>query len=420
MPSPIEKARRLATRLLGRETPETEPPVPPTPGEQAWRRTLEDPAFPIGRHAIVGYVSPGFEDGPAASGPALAMMEAIATASKAMESYGGSPRHRPVSVDRISIDWFQLRHQTEDHVLEIGVPGVLDGRWVARDVQAMLRVAATSVVDLALSDEKDGRAAEAMRRLDEIAPLGEALMYALVEDTGAHLTLPSPFGPPEVRQHDIAGRPFLTYAMPDADGYRDLPGAYAVEAWRSRDRTTGLPSLHLSVKRAQSLGMAHRRELDEDATRLLNRGLAYFVPIPRPDPDPLPPRRACALAVLRGRRLLVVREAGSHVFEMPRLEADERGPDREADDARIGARFGVSFSSGAWIARGREWATDADAPDVLVHVYLSTMEGEPASVDGREIHWLDVDAPDRPVSECMIHDLLPDVRETLDRDARDR
>lgn len=378
-------------------------PARPTAGELLHRRIEREPAFELGRYAVIG----GYrthDDG--TKRPEL-LIEMLADMRHAAASYDGNPYLHPVTVSMAAIDWLEMCYESPKFGrIQVGMPAVLDGRWIADDIVAMIDVAATAAVD-AITPRSEETLRPVIERLAKLARFGRALMHAMKDETGAHVTLHSPFGPADVRQHaDTGAAPYAIYRLPNTKDFDDIPEGYEFEAWDGG----------MSIKRCRSMGyeehQSHEPEDVWERRRFIERGLVYFDPTPLPDPDPMPELHRVALAAIDGRRVLTVRWPGQHTFSLP--DADRRWMSTEQANEAFGAILNTKVEDADWMASGKVLSGSKDTPDAIVGIYHARLAGDPSPPDGIcDMHWLDIDAPDRPVDDSMRHSLLPAIRQRL-------
>jgi len=377
-------------------------PTPPTAGELLRQRIEGEPTFDLGRYVVIGDYRID-EEGVRHPEP---LFEMLADMRDAAASYDGNPYLHPVKVSMKAIDWLEMTYEsTRFGRFVVGMPAVLDGRWIADDVVLMIDVAATAAVD-ALSPRSQETVRPVIERLAKLARFGRALMYCMKDETGAHVTLHSPFGPADVRQHDDTGGPYAIYHLPPTADFDDIPEAYEFEGY---DRG-------MSIRRCRSMVYDKHPTLEQEDVwerrRFVDRALAYFDPTPLPDPDPMPELRRSALAVIDGRRVLTVRWIEHSVFSLP--GSDERWLSTTQANEDFGAMLGTTVQDVDWITSGRILSGSSDTPDVSVGIYRAGLGGAPSPVAGiAEMHWLDIDTPDRPVDDSMRHSLLPAIRRRL-------
>ena len=382
-------------------------PTPPTAGELLRQRIEREPAFEIGRYVVMGgYSTYDDED---LKRP-REMLEALADMREAAASYQGSPYLHPVQVSFLAIDWLEMDYVSPTlGPVHVGMPAVLDGRWIARDIPLMIDVAATAIID-AMTPRSEEAMKPVVESMAKFARFGDALMNALKDESGAHVTLHSPFGPADVRQHDISGSPYAVYRLPDTKDFEDIPGGYEFQAW----------GRNVSIKRCRSMGYRHADvgpAFEEwELRRLIERGLAYFDPTPLTYPDPMPRLRKIALMARNGRRVLTVRWTGQTTFLLPMIDGSSNG-DRKADE-QFSALLGTGVGIVNLLTGGSVLSGSPEVPDVNVWILEGTLKAEPSPPDGLccEIHWLNIDEPDRPVDDSMRHSLLPAIQRQLDRD----
>jgi len=379
-------------------------PTPPTAGELLRQRIEGEPAFELGRYVVIGDYR---IDEEGVRRPEL-LFEMLADMRDAAASYDGNPYLHPVKVSMMAIDWLEMDYEspTFGHV-SIGMPAVLGGQWIADDVVRMIDVATTAAVD-ALTPRSEETVRPVTERLARLARFGRALMYCMKDETGAHVTLHSPFGPADVRQHDDTGSPYAIYHLPPTADFDDIPEAYEFEGY---DRS-------MSIRRCRSMVYDRHPTLEQEDVwerrRFVDRALAYFDPTPLPDPDPMPELRRTALAVLDGRRVLTVRWTGHGVFSLP--GSDEKWMSTTQANEDFGAMLGTTVQDVDWIVNGRVLSGSSDTPDVSVGIYRAGLGGAPSPVAGiAEMHWLDIDKPDRPVDDSMRHSMLPAIRRQLSK-----
>jgi len=379
-------------------------PTPPTAGELLRQRIEREPAFELGRYVVIGDYRI-HEEG--VRRPEL-LFEMLADMRDAAASYDGNPYLHPVKVSMMAIDWLEMTYESPRFErFVVGMPAVLDGRWIADDMVRMIDVAATAAVD-ALTPRSEETVRPVIERLARLARFGRALMYCMKDETGAHVTLHSPFGPADVRQHDDTGGPYAIYHLPPTADFDDIPEAYEFEGY---DRG-------MSIRRCRSMVYDKHPTLEQEDVwerrRFVDRALAYFDPTPLPDPDPMPELRRTAMAVLDGRRVLTVRWTGQSVFSLPGSDGNWMSTDKANED--FGPIIGTKLQDVDWIASGRALSGSPDTPDVIVEIHQARLGGDPSPMTGIvEIHWLDIDEPDRPVDDSMRHSLLPAIRRSLAR-----
>jgi len=381
-------------------------PASPTPGELLRQRIERKPAFELGRYVVMG----GYDTytGEEQDGPSQTL-EALADMRDAATSYVGSPYLHPIKISFPAIDWLEMDYVSPTlGRVHVGMPAILAGRWIADDIPLMIDVAATAVVDAMIPHSQDALQ-PAVERLAKLAHFGDALMNALKDETGAHVTLPSPFGPADVRQHAETGAaPYAVYHLPDTKDFEDLPEGYEFQAWHHS----------VEIKRCRSMGYRHvniEGTWEEwERRRFIQRGLAYFDPTPLPSPNPMRSLRHSALAVIDGRRVLTVRRTGQSVFSLPGSDESSMSTDQANEDFR--PLLGAAVQDVEWLASGRVLSGSPDKPNAIVEIYRARLDGAPSPLSGLvEIHWLDIDEPDCPVDDSMRHSLLPAIRRKMDR-----
>jgi hypothetical protein len=381
-------------------------PAPPTAGDLLRQRIEREPSFELGRYVVMGGYSTYQDE---EQERPRQMLEALADMREAATSYEGSPYLHPVKVSFLAIDWLEMDYVSPTlGPVHVGIPAILGGRWIANDIPLLIDVAATAVVD-AMTPRSEEAMKPALERLARLSHFGKALINALKDESGAHVTLHSPFGPADVRQHDISGGPYAVYRLPDTEDFENLPEGYEFEAWEQG----------VSIKRCRSMNYGHldtgEASYEWDRQRFVERALAYFDPTPLPGPNPMPRLRKRALMVRNGRRVLTMRWTGQTTFSLPMIDYVSGG-DREASDL-FGALVGTKVGDIQYHTGGEALSGSPESPDVNVWILAGTLEGDPIPMDGLccEIHWLDIDEPDRPVDDSMRHSLLPAIRGQLDR-----
>jgi len=389
--------------------------APPREGELLLARVLESPAFTLGGATILDSDTGRTLDwgekprsGLMDLDLAYDMLERIEAARRACARHVGNPSLNPVRVSFIAMDWAEITHA--DPLLpdlKVSMPTILDGRWIGRDALRLLEIASTIVVDatLAPADGMDEIHA-LMQRLQLVATGLYTAHLRTDHDSGFHINLPSPFGPAEIRQHDISGSPYVAYDLPDTLDFADLPQAYEVQC-RGH-------SLHVTRARIFNSSPLDLQRMEYEDQRRVLTNLARFDPTPKPDLPRTEKSREC-FAVIRGRTILTVRRLGSDVFDLPGFvrEADVDWHEAFARMERsIGMELkrddGYDYVPGALEIGGYDGGMD------LFHGisrYHACQQAEPAPHDEMvEVHWLNFDEPDRPVSEIMEHIILRNVR----------
>ncbi len=144
------------------------------------------------------------------------------------------------------------------------------------------------------------------------------------------------------------------------------------------------------------------------------RNVARFDPTPKPAMPRTEKSREC-FAVIRGRTILTVRRRGSDVFDLPGF-VREAGVDWQEAFARMERSIGIElkrddgydYVPGVLEIGGYDGSMDM-FHDISRYHACQQAETTPHD-DAVEIHWLNFDEPDRPVSEIMEHLILRNVR----------
>lgn len=405
---------RLIDLVRGRDAA-TARTAPPRESELLYARVLANPAFPLGGATILGSDTgrtldwgeeprPGLMDLDLAYG----MLERIEAARRACADHVGNPSLNPVHVSFVAMDWAEIVHA--DPLLpdlKVSMPTILDGRWIGRDPLRLLEIASTIVVDATLAPAYGMDEIHAlMQRLQLVATGLYTAHLGTDHDSGFHINLPSPFGPAEIRQHDISGSPYVAYDLPDTPEFADLPQAYEVQCWGH--------SLHVTRARIFNSSPLDLQRMEHEDQRLMLRNVARFDPTPKPALPRTEKSREC-FAVIRGRTILTVRRRGSNVFDLPGF-VREAGDDWQGAFARMERSIGIElrrddgydYVPGALEIGGYDGSMDLFHGIARYHAY---QQPEPTPHDDViEVHWLNFDEPDRPVSEIMEHIILRNVR----------
>jgi len=225
----------------------------------------------------------------------------------------------PGDLDMNGFDWVEMEFPlSSGRRLRIGMPTVLDGRWIAHDRVLMLRVAAACLVDLDRQGEDAGidTIVEWMTRAQSLA---QRMAARLPEDAGAHFAMPSHFGPADLRSHAITGAPIAAYDLPDDAFVHGAPSAYEMYGG---DRGE---SLVLEIKRARSLSSPCSR--DDSDREWIDRTIEAFVPTARS--EPIATTYRTLLAIDKGGRLILVRDPSTGLLTLPSYDREgwEHRPD---------------------------------------------------------------------------------------------
>jgi hypothetical protein len=397
-----------------------------TRGESLHRRFLARPCFQIGSAAIMGQYG---RDQMEASRDALTildmeaafrMLERIDDARRAHMDHVGPASLRPVKVSFSAMDWGRVTHLADkygDEGLHISLPFVVGGRWISHDVLALLDLASTIVVDMSMQKERPDETIRIKKAADTLGPIMAAL-YKGDRDCGYHVNMPSPFGPSEIRRHDTTGSPFESFALPKTKIFEDLPRAYQATARIRGD------NLKMHVTRFRTFNGDHEIG-GKDGSQLSStlKSLMMFDPRPLPITNPYEPSRRDLKLLNRGRRILLVRYEGMDEFEFPGFVHPEWAGEgvnveyvRRMD--RLLSLLGINKTSNRW-----EYVADCTYIDDDMHVPIVNheltrlrFEGEPKPyAEIAEVHWMDVDAPDRPMTFVTEHLLLDQVRAKMGR-----
>lgn len=383
------------------------PAPPPTAGDLLRQRIEREPAFELGRYVVMGGY--GTYEDEAFKRP-REVLEALADMREAVTSYEGSPYFHPVKISFAAIDWLEMEYTSPSlGPVNVGIPAVLGGRWIANDIPLMIDVAATAVVD-AMTPRDNKTAEQVVERLAKFARFGDALMNAMKDESGTHVTLHSPFGPADVREHDSVGSPYRIYRLPETDDFTDIPEGYEFQAW----------GRNVSIKRCRSMGYkgagADAVCEEWERRRFIDRALVYFDPTPQPHPNPIRPLRRTALVAMDGRRIMTMRWPGQTTFSLPMIDGNWIDYEVAAED--FSKLLNANVRDVEHLTYGTALSESPDSPDVHVTVYSGTLESVPAPMGGLccEIHWLNIDSPDLPIDDSMRHSLLPAIRRQLDSD----
>lgn len=221
----------------------------------------------------------------------LRRLDAARTASIEAREAG---RADPVTLSLSGIDWGWIRHlEDSDQALRIGMPTVMGGTWIGDDVARMLDVAGAALLDTVAPSIRSHTTERVWHAYSDAAALASAL-YAIDGEDGWHVTLPSPFGPGEVRRHDVTGSPYVAYDMPDLDRATAMPEAYEIDAGCSRNAPF---SVTMEITRSRAFnGHGSRFEkgpgaIDPDSCRVVAEAFIRDAR-PRPSPDPHETERA--------------------------------------------------------------------------------------------------------------------------------
>lgn len=404
-------------------------PHEPSRGELLHAAFLANPSFEIGSATIHGSWESYRQHDPEHVNrmiemkTAHAMLERIDDARRAHAEHDGPASLRPVEVSFSAMDWGHVRHLSDDRGnggLNISIPFIVGGRWIANDVPALLDLASTIVVDMSMQKDRPEERAKLMEIADRVGPVMDGL-YKADQDCGYHINMPSPFGPAEIRRHDITSSPFEAFRLPDTETFADLPSAYEADG-----RIHG-PHMSLHVTRFRIFNGGHDvTRNDEWQLSKTLKSLVRFDPTPLPSPNPLPQTRQELRLLRRERTVLMVRYQGKDAFEFPgftspRWKDDGRHEEWHRRKAALLASIGVVQSDkDTWnhVATGTYIPDDVHQSIVHHELQMLRFEGEPtASGDITEIHWMDVDAPNRPMTFVTEHLLLDRVRQWIDKGA---
>jgi hypothetical protein len=404
-------------------------PRRPSRGERLHAAFLANPSFEIGSATIYGSWASYREDASEYVNrmiemeTAWAMLERIDDARRAHADHVGPASLRPVKVSFSAMDWGHVRHLSDDRGdggLNISMPFIVGGRWISNDVPALLDLASTIVVDMSMQKDRPEERARLMEVTAKVGPVMDGL-YKADQDCGYHVNMPSPFGPAEIRRHDITSSPFEAFRLPDTETFQDLPSAYEADG-----RIHG-PDMNLHVTRFRVFNGGHdvTRNDEWQLSRTL-KSLVRFDPTPLPDGDPHPASRRELRLLRRGRTVLMVRYHGKDDFEFPGFVPPKWSAEGRSDDydhrmetllSSIGVEL-VGRDTWSHVATGTYIPEEVEASIVHHELRLLRFEGEPTtSGDVTEIHWMDVDAPDRPMTFVTEHLLLDRVRQWIDKGA---
>jgi len=261
----------------------------PREGELLHARILENPAFPLRSALILGSgmgreLDRGEEmqSGRMDLDLAYGMLERIDAAGKAYANHAGDHCDNPVKVSFVAMDWAEVTH-TDPLLpdLEVSIPTILDGQWIGCNALRLLEVASTAVVDATLASvEIHDEIPAIMERLRFVASGLYTAYLGTQHDSGFHINLPSPFGPAEIRQHNILGGPYLAYDLPDTPDFMDLPPAYEVECSQA--------GLHITRSRIFNSFPLDLSNMECEDQRRLLRNLTRFNPSPKPARPAMP------------------------------------------------------------------------------------------------------------------------------------
>lgn len=405
---------RLINLVQGRDTAAAKT-TPPREGELLHARVLESPAFPLRSAIMLGSYMTQEVDwqekthlGLMEPNLAYGMLERIEAARKACAHHVGNPSLNPVRVSFVAMDWSEITH-TDPLLpdLKVSMPTILNGQWIGRNALRLLEIASTIVVDATLAPvEGQEEIYTLMERLQFIASGLYTAHLSTRHDSGFHINLPSPFGPAEIRQHDITSSPYVAYDLPDTPDFADLPQAYEVQCSRN--------SLHVTRARIFNSSPMDLSRMDYEDQRRLLTNLARFNPTPKPDRPRTEKSKEC-FAVIRERTILTVRRRGSDVFDLPGF-IYEAGVDWHEAFARMERSIGIELERDAgydYVPGALEIGGHGHDMDLFHSIsrYHAYRQPEPTPHDDVvEVHWLNFDAPDRPISEIMEHIILRNVR----------
>lgn len=398
-------------------------------GELLHARFLASPSFEIGSATIHGSwesydkYDPEHVNRMIEMQTAHAMLERIDDARRAHDEHVGPASLRPVRVSFSAMDWGHVRHLSDDRGdigLSISIPFIVGGRWIANDVPALLDLASTIVVDMSMQKDRPEDRERLVEASGRVGPVMDGL-YKADQDCGYHVNMPSPFGPAEIRRHDIVGSPFEAFRIPDTETFADLPSAYEADG--------GIrgPHMRLHVTRYRVFnGSYDVTRNDEWQLSKTLKSLVRFDPVPLPNPNPVPPTRQELRLLRRDRAVLMVRYQGRDAFEFPSFTSPQWREDGRHEEwhrrkATMLSSIGVvQAGEDIWrhVATGTYIPEDMGLPMVHHELNVLQFEGEPvASGDVTEIHWMDVDAPNRPMTFVTEHLLLDRVRQWIDKGA---
>ena len=384
-------------------------------GHDLYARAIATPAFPLDSATILGsYMGPPAKWGDDPETMLLPMdraydlLERIEIAHKACAGHIGNPSLNPVDVSFAAMDWAEITHKAADVPdLKVSIPTILDGKWIGRDPLRLLDIASTIVVHATLAPiEGQERVHVLMEKLRLVATGLYTAHLRSDHDSGFHINLPSPFGPGEIRQHDISGSPYVAYDLPDAADFQDLPHAYQVECQGYR--------LHVTRARIFNDSPVDLSGIDRDDQRRLLAALARFDPNPKPGYPRSSRSREC-YGIVRGRTILTVRRQGSDLFELPGFIVED-DTDWTQARARIERSLGVEVTPDApydYIPGALEIGGYDGVLDLYHSIRRYHLKDQPEPTphdDVVELHWLNFDTPDRPVSEIMEHLILRNAR----------
>jgi hypothetical protein len=245
--------------------------------ERLWSQT----DFPIGSSMPLGGIDGRHEHVHAM----LRRLDAARTASIEAREAG---RPDPVTLSLSGIDWGWIKHlEGSDHALRIGMPTVIGGTWIGDDVPRMLDVAGAALLDTMVPSIRSHSIERVWHAYSDAATLAAAL-YAIDGEAGWHVTLPSPFGPGEVRRHDVTGSPYAAYGMPDVGRTAVMPEAYEIDANCSSSEPF---SVSMDITRSRAFnGDRNRFERGPDAVDAASCAVVAKTFIgdlrPKPSPDP--------------------------------------------------------------------------------------------------------------------------------------
>lgn len=398
-----------------------------TRGESLHRRFLKEPSFEVGSATIHGsFESKRSEDDQNIEtmidmDTACRMLERIDDARRAMLEHKGPASLRPVEVSFSAMDWGHVRHLSDDREtkgLNISMPFIVGGRWISHDVHALLDVASTIVVDMSMQTQRPIEYARIAEVAERVNPVLQAL-YLGDGDCGFHLNMPSPFGPSEIRRHDISSSPFEAFSLPDTKTFEDLTCAYEADG-RISDRHM---SLHVTRYRIFNRSLDIRSNEPWHLYETF-KSLMRFDPRPLARDNPYSPSNQTIYLLRRGRHVLLVRHEGRDEFEFPGFidpswSDDDHREKRMQRESALLRSLGVTRTSDNWehVATGTYIDEDVEMPEIRHNLQLLRFEGEPrASGDVTEIHWMDIDAPTRPMTFVTERLLLDQIRARMDKE----